>query len=106
MSDPDVLIVGGGIGGLALALSLHQAGISARVFEAAPDVLPLGVGINLLPHATKELAALGLEPALASHVNLTYCTAGHMLYTKPTCLDSLHSAMTDFYRTAAGPVQH
>ena len=66
MSDsPDVLIVGGGIGGLALALSLHQAGISARVFEAAPDVLPLGVGINLLPHAMRELSELGLQEALA-----------------------------------------
>ena len=63
MSDrpSDVLIVGGGIGGLALALSLHQAGISARVFEAAPDVLPLGVGINLLPHAMRELSELGLQ---------------------------------------------
>lgn len=40
---------------------------------------------------------LGLEPALASHISLTYCEAGHMLYTKQTCLDSLHSSMTDFY---------
>ena len=43
-SDPDVLIVGGGIGGLALGLSLHQAGISARVFEAAPEIHPLVAG--------------------------------------------------------------
>jgi 2-polyprenyl-6-methoxyphenol hydroxylase-like FAD-dependent oxidoreductase len=42
MSDscPDVLIVGGGVGGLALALSLHQAGVSCRVFEAVPEILP------------------------------------------------------------------
>lgn len=40
---------------------------------------------------------LGLEPALASHVSLAYCEAGHMLYTRQTCLDSLHSTMADFY---------
>ena len=54
-SAPDVLIVGGGIGGLTLALSCHQAGISCRVFEAAPEILPLGVGINLLPHAMRDI---------------------------------------------------
>jgi 2-polyprenyl-6-methoxyphenol hydroxylase-like FAD-dependent oxidoreductase len=58
--------VGGGIGGLALALSLHQAGVSCRVFEAAPEVHPLGVGINLLPHAMRELSELGLQEELAA----------------------------------------
>ena len=58
-----MLIVGGGIGGLTLALSLHQAGISCRVFEAAPEIQPLGVGINLLPHAMRELSELGLARA-------------------------------------------
>ena len=66
-STPDVLIVGGGIGGLTLALSCHQAGISCRVFEAAPEILPLGVGINLLPHAMRELSELGLADRLAAH---------------------------------------
>ncbi len=61
----DIIIVGGGIGGLTLALSLHAAKIPCRVFESAPEIKAVGVGINLLPHATKELAALGLEPALA-----------------------------------------
>src|SRR6516225_7519675 len=56
-----VLIVGGGIGGLATALSLHAVGIDCAVFE---QVRELGVGINTLPHAIKELAALGLLPAL------------------------------------------
>ncbi len=64
--EADVLIVGGGVGGLALALSLHQAGVSCAVFEAAPEVLPLGVGINLLPHAMRELSELGLQDALAA----------------------------------------
>jgi 2-polyprenyl-6-methoxyphenol hydroxylase-like FAD-dependent oxidoreductase len=61
----DIIIVGGGIGGLTLGLALHEAKIPCRIFESAPEIKAVGVGINLLPHATKELAALGLEPALA-----------------------------------------
>ena len=59
-----VLIAGGGVGGLTLALSLRERGIDCTVFEAASRVRPLGVGINTLPHAIRELAALGLLPAL------------------------------------------
>jgi 2-polyprenyl-6-methoxyphenol hydroxylase-like FAD-dependent oxidoreductase len=55
-----VLIVGGGIGGLATALSLHDVGIACTVFEQVRELRELGVGINTLPHAIKELAALGL----------------------------------------------
>jgi len=61
-----VLIAGGGVGGLALALMLHQRGIGCTVLEAAPEVKALGVGINTLPHAIRELAALDLLPALDS----------------------------------------
>jgi 5-methylphenazine-1-carboxylate 1-monooxygenase len=61
----DILIVGGGIGGLTLGLALHAAGIPCRIFESVAEIRPIGVGINLLPHATKELAALGLEQALS-----------------------------------------
>jgi 2-polyprenyl-6-methoxyphenol hydroxylase-like FAD-dependent oxidoreductase len=60
-----VLIIGAGIGGLTTALSLHAAGIDVDVVDAARDLRPLGVGINLLPHATRELADLGLAGALA-----------------------------------------
>jgi len=55
-----VLIAGGGIGGLTLALSLHQVGIPCRIFESVAELKPLGVGINVLPHAVRELAELGL----------------------------------------------
>jgi len=55
-----VLIAGGGIGGLTLALSLHQVGIPCRLFESVPELKPLGVGINVLPHAVRELTELGL----------------------------------------------
>jgi carboxypeptidase C (cathepsin A) len=43
---------------------------------------------------------IGLQPALSSHIGLTYCEAGHMLYTKKSCLDNLHKSMTDFYQKA------
>lgn len=60
MSDDTVLIAGGGIGGLALALTLHQIGVPCRVLEAAPDMRALGVGINVQPNAVRELFELGL----------------------------------------------
>jgi 5-methylphenazine-1-carboxylate 1-monooxygenase len=56
----NITIVGGGIGGLAAALSLHAAGIECDVFEQVREPRELGVGINTLPHAIKELAELGL----------------------------------------------
>src|SRR5262249_4661947 len=64
----DLLIVGGGIGGLTLALAVHASGAARRIriLEAAPRIRPLGVGINIGPHAVKELSVLGLEPALAA----------------------------------------
>ena len=61
----DIVIVGGGVGGLTLGLALHAAGIPCRIFESVAEIRPIGVGINLLPHASKELAALGLEQALS-----------------------------------------
>lgn len=61
-----VLIAGAGIGGLCTALSLHQVGIPCRLFEAVDRIAPLGVGINVLPHAVRELTELGLLEALLS----------------------------------------
>jgi len=84
----DILIVGGGIGGLTLGLALHAAKIPCRVFESAAEIRPIGVGINLLPHATKELAALGLEPALAKIAIETrdatfFNRFGQLIYQEP-----------------------
>ncbi len=59
-----VMVIGGGIGGLTTALRLHAAGIAVRVYESAREIRALGVGINLLPHAVRELTALGLLDAL------------------------------------------
>ena len=62
-----VLVAGGGIGGLSLALSLHAAGLEGvEVFEASPVVEELGVGINVLPHAVRELTELGLADDVAA----------------------------------------
>jgi 2-polyprenyl-6-methoxyphenol hydroxylase-like FAD-dependent oxidoreductase len=61
----EVIIVGAGIGGLTLGLTLQQAGIKCTIFESVPELRAIGVGINLLPHATRELAAIGLETELA-----------------------------------------
>ncbi len=59
-----IIIAGAGIAGLALALTCHEIGEDAVVYEAARDIQPLGVGINLQPHAVRELLQMGMEPAL------------------------------------------
>ena len=59
MGDNRVIIAGGGIGGLTLALTLHQIGVECVVFEAVSELKPLGVGINLQPNAVRELFDLG-----------------------------------------------
>ena len=88
-----VLIAGGGIGGLTLALSLHQIGVPVRVFESVPQLKPLGVGINVLPHAVRELVELGLMDKLdASGVRtkeLAYFSKrGQPIWSEPRGLDA------------------
>ena len=65
-----VIIAGGGIGGLATALTLHQIGVPCVVYEAVREMRPLGVGINLQPNAVRELADLGIGEAELDGVGL------------------------------------
>jgi 2-polyprenyl-6-methoxyphenol hydroxylase-like FAD-dependent oxidoreductase len=84
----EILVIGGGIGGLTLALSLHQAGIACRVYEAAPEIRPLGVGINLLPHAMREFTELEVagrleKAAVATREVRFYNRFGQLIYSEP-----------------------
>lgn len=65
-----VLIAGGGIAGLTLALTLHQIGVSCVIFESAREIRPLGVGINLQPNAVRELFDLGIDAATLDQVGI------------------------------------
>lgn len=83
-----VIVVGGGIGGLSLALSLHQAGFDPHVFESAPAFQFLGLGINIQPHAVRELTELGLGEELARHsiatAELAYFNKhGQLIWSEP-----------------------
>jgi 2-polyprenyl-6-methoxyphenol hydroxylase-like FAD-dependent oxidoreductase len=69
MTNP-VIIAGGGIGGLATALTLHQIGVPCVVFEAVREMRPLGVGINMQPNAVRELYDLGITQADLDRVGL------------------------------------
>jgi len=84
-----VLIAGGGIGGLLAALSLHKAGITdVQVLESVQEIKPLGVGINVLPHAVRELTELGLAEEMdkisVRTADLTYVNAyGKTIWSEP-----------------------
>ncbi len=85
----DVLIIGGGIGGLTLALALEKKGIKARVFESAPEIHAIGVGVNLLPHSTQFMHELGLIEELAKVAVITKEAAffnrfGQLVYNEPS----------------------
>jgi 2-polyprenyl-6-methoxyphenol hydroxylase-like FAD-dependent oxidoreductase len=82
------IVVGGGIGGLSLALSLHQIGFDAQVFESAPAFQFLGLGINIQPHAVRELTELGLGEELARNSIPTaelayYNKHGQLIWSEP-----------------------
>jgi 2-polyprenyl-6-methoxyphenol hydroxylase-like FAD-dependent oxidoreductase len=70
VSEPHVIIAGGGIGGLATALTLQQIGVKFTVFEAVRELAPLGVGINIQPNAVRELYDLGIGPDALDSVGL------------------------------------
>ncbi len=83
-----VIIIGGGVGGLTAALALQARGIACQVLEAVPQIRPLGVGINLLPHATAVLDGLGVLPALeaisvATKEAAYYNRFGQLIHVEP-----------------------
>jgi len=84
----DVIIIGAGIGGLTLGLMLHRAGIPCRIYESTQELKAVGVGISVLPHASRELVGLGLEEALANVAVTTrefcfYNRYGQFIYREP-----------------------
>jgi 5-methylphenazine-1-carboxylate 1-monooxygenase len=84
----EVIIVGGGICGLSLALQLHQRDIPCRVYERAPEITDLGVGITLLPHGMREFTALGLgdellETGIENRDSRFFNRFGQLIYTEP-----------------------
>jgi 2-polyprenyl-6-methoxyphenol hydroxylase-like FAD-dependent oxidoreductase len=87
-SENGIIIIGAGIGGLTLGLALHQAGMRCRIYESAPDIRAVGVGVNLLPHATKILAGLGLEDplrrvAITTAESIFFNRFGQLIYREP-----------------------
>jgi 5-methylphenazine-1-carboxylate 1-monooxygenase len=88
-----VLIVGAGIGGLATALFLNEAGIECEIYERSPQIRELGVGINALPFAVGPLAGLGLldrlDEVAVRTKELFYChRLGQVIMHRPCGLDA------------------
>ena len=97
MSERRVIIIGGGIGGLALGLTLHQIGVRCSIYESVRSLKPLGVGINLQPNAVRELYELGIGPETLDKVGLPvkeWALVGIcLLYTSPSPRDLSTSRM-------------
>ena len=70
MAELPVLIAGGGIGGLSVALTLEQIGVPCVVFESVAELKPLGVGINLQPNAVRELYELDIGPEMLDRIGI------------------------------------
>src|SRR5215467_5139440 len=88
MTRNKVIIAGAGIGGLTTALCLHDAGFDVHVYESAREIKPLGVGINLLPHAVRVLSHLGLQEelnkiAIATSELAYYSKHGKKIWQEP-----------------------
>lgn len=94
MTSKPVIIAGGGIGGLATALTLHQIGVPCIVFEAVREMRSLGVGINMQPNAVRELYDLGITANDLERVGLPakewalVGLNGNDIYSEPRGLDA------------------
>jgi 2-polyprenyl-6-methoxyphenol hydroxylase-like FAD-dependent oxidoreductase len=87
-----IAIAGAGIGGLATALCLERRGFAVRIFEQVDEIRPLGVGINVMPHAAGVLHRLGLGPALDDIAIRTRCIEyrtryGHLIQSDPRSVE-------------------
>ncbi len=86
-------VIGGGIVGLTTALMLHRSNIDVRVFEEAPKIKELGVGLNLLPHSVQHLVDLGLQSKLDANAVRTgelrfFCQDGKSIWQEPRGIDA------------------
>lgn len=93
----EIAIAGAGIGGLTAALCLAEKGFDVRVFEAVPELKPLGVGINLMPHSSRVLHDLGLGEGLDEIAIRTRCIEyrtryGHLIQSDPRNVEAGFSA--------------
>lgn len=93
LNSHSVLVLGAGIGGLTTALQLHRVGLRCQVIEAVEQFAPVGVGINVLPHASQQFGELGLEDALSRAAVLTresvfFNRFGQLIYREPAGRDA------------------
>ena len=117
-----MIVAGGGIGGLATALTLQQIGVPCVVYEAVREMRPLGVGINLQPNAVRELYDLGIGEGDLGSVGIPaeewalVGLNGHDIYSEPRGLGAgyhwpqyaihrgkLHMLLYDKLLQRAGP---
>ncbi len=91
----NIIIVGGGIGGLATAVALKRVGISACVYERAPAIQEIGAGFTIWSNAMKALRRIGLEEqalSLGSVIRIvhTFSPEGNLVSSEN--LDSISRA--------------
>src|SRR5690606_41850434 len=94
MIAPRVLVAGWGIGGLAVGLTLHELGVPFTILEGAPEIAPLGVGINLQPNAVRELGDLGIGTSELDRIGIPalewalVARDGREIYSEPRGLEA------------------